>query len=199
MTPSGEYTRSKRARCSSAGSASGSAWIQRIFGHWARASSSNCSEGSTAVTIAPCAARSAEASPVPHWRCSTFFPGSSPSVALTIGGRPGRASRRSRCIASNACRLCSVGSMSGREREAAVDDDCLPADHGRVRRTKKGDGCCDVLGLDEATRWCSFHRTKHLLLVREMVERAGIDHPSRNGVHAYPRRELDCEVAHDGL
>ena len=43
-------------------------------------------------------------------------------------------------------------------------------------------------------------RAEHLLLVREVLERAGLDDAARHGVDADPaRRELDAEVAHDRL
>ena len=104
--------------------------------------------GSTAVTTAPCSASSAVASPVPHCRWSTRFFVRSPSVALTIGGSPGRASRRARCSASNARRLSSVGSIRRgarsrrRRRASGRRSSPRPASRGR-------DGGGDVLGLDE--------------------------------------------------
>ena len=58
----------------------------------------------------------------------------------------------------------------------------------------------DVVGLDEPARRVRAAGAEHLLLVREVLERAGLDDAGRDGVDADPaRRELDREVADERL
>ena len=51
--------------------------------------------------------------------------------------------------------------------------------------------------LDEPAGGRALDRAEHLVLVREVLERAGVDDPARDGVHADRGRELDAEIAHD--
>jgi hypothetical protein len=85
-----------------------------------------------------------------------------------------------------------------REREegpAAVDDDGLAADHLGLGRAEERDTSCQVLGRDNSPDGVSLPHLDHRVLVREVLERSGLDHARRDGVHVIPWRELDGEIA----
>src|SRR5256885_14353578 len=85
------------------------------------------------------------------------------------------------------------------QAEAAVDDEHLAAHHVGVGRAEKRDRAGDVVGRDEAPDRIRGADSQHLIAVREMLERAGLDDAVRDGVDTDSRRELDGEVAHERL
>ena len=83
----------------------------------------------------------------------------------------------------------SVGSIRLRpERVSAVHDERLAADHRRIPRAEERDDRGHVLRLDEPPRRRPLHRGEHLFLVREPVERLGVDDSGRDAVDTDPPR-----------
>src|SRR6185503_5606296 len=86
------------------------------------------------------------------------------------------------------------------ERPATVDHKRLPADHLGVRRAEERDDARDVLRRDELAGRVAGAGREHLLPVREVLERAGLDDAGGDRVDAdAERRELDREVADERL
>src|SRR6188508_482610 len=98
-------------------------------------------------------------------------------------------------------RLQFENTASSKKRKPAVDDDRLSADHLCLGRAQEGNRVGDVLSLHHAAgRRPRPRRFEHLLLVREVLERGGLDHTARDSVDPDPaRRELDRQVADERL
>ncbi len=87
------------------------------------------------------------------------------------------------------------GGRSRRRRRASVR---TPSRASSEQRNETARG--DVLRLDEPAGRRAVDGGEHLVLVREVLERAGLDDAGGDGVDAdAARRELDGEVAHDRL
>src|SRR4029453_12789559 len=70
-----------------------------------------------------------------------------------------------------------------------------------LRRAEPRNSVCKVSGLDQPPGRRAFEAlAHHLVLVREVVERLGLDDSRGDGVDAdLPLRKLDGEAAHQGL
>ena len=148
-------------------------------------------------------ASSALDSPVPQYRSSTRLPVRSARAWRTGDGRPrcpASASVRRRWRSSHARRLCSVGSIrraarSRRRRRARAR---APSPRRASRGTRPRSPRPRARRAARPAFACG--PRQHLLAVREVLEGARFDDSGRDRVHANAaRRELDCEVAHDGL